>query len=119
MTAHQMICHLTDSFEVMEGTRHASPASGPLQRTFVKWVALRTNFPWPRGVPTRPEIEQGKGGTPPSDWARDLARLHRAMDHFVELRTFAPHPIFGPLTRAETMIWGFRHVDHHLRQFGI
>ena len=28
------------------------------------------------------------------------------------------HPIFGPLTRDEWMVWGYRHVDHHLRQFG-
>ena len=30
-----------------------------------------------------------------------------------------PHQVFGELTRNEWMIWGYRHLDHHLRQFGL
>src|SRR5579862_6921613 len=77
MTAHQMVCHLNDSFSVGAGIRYASPATGFLQRTLVKWIALRTPLPWPHGVPTRPEVEQGLGGTPPSDWDRDCSGLLR------------------------------------------
>ena len=29
------------------------------------------------------------------------------------------HPFFGALTREEWMIWGYRHTDHHLRQFAV
>jgi hypothetical protein len=29
------------------------------------------------------------------------------------------HPSLGPLTRDEWMVWGFRHTDHHLRQFAL
>jgi hypothetical protein len=29
-----------------------------------------------------------------------------------------PHPIFGRITRAEWLRWGYLHADHHLRQFG-
>jgi hypothetical protein len=32
---------------------------------------------------------------------------------------YATHPFFGPLTREEWMIWGYRHIDHHLRQFAV
>lgn len=28
------------------------------------------------------------------------------------------HPVFGKLTETERLRWGYRHVDHHLRQFG-
>jgi hypothetical protein len=31
---------------------------------------------------------------------------------------YAAHPMFGAMSRQEWMIWTFRHVDHHLRQFG-
>jgi len=31
---------------------------------------------------------------------------------------YTPHPMFGTLTRQEWLTWTFRHVDHHLRQFG-
>ena len=29
------------------------------------------------------------------------------------------HPIFGPLTTSQWMRWGYLHVYHHLRQFGV
>jgi hypothetical protein len=30
-----------------------------------------------------------------------------------------PHPFFGPLTPAEWAILMYKHLDHHLRQFGV
>jgi hypothetical protein len=29
------------------------------------------------------------------------------------------HPIFGPMSAAAWMRWGYLHADHHLRQFGL
>ncbi len=119
MTARQMVCHLNDSFRVAMGDKYASPAGGLLQRTFIKWVALHTPLQWPPGVPTRPEIEQGRGGTPPAEWESDRAELVRLIDGFRERRAFAKHPAFGKMSQSEWLIWGYRHVDHHLRQFGV
>src|SRR5271157_3647063 len=92
MTAPQMICHLNDSFLVGMGEKYASPASNLIQRTFVKWVALRAPFRWPPGVPTRPEIEQGRGGTPPAEWDRDRAQLFALIDGFANRQAFGVHP---------------------------
>ncbi|MBZ5611968.1 MAG: DUF1569 domain-containing protein [Acidobacteriia bacterium] len=119
MTAHQMVCHLDDSFLVATGDKYASPASNFLTKTVTKWVALRTAFPWPHGVKTRPEIEQGSGGTAPSDWERDCARLRQSILDFAARTTFAAHPIFGEMSQRDWLVWGYRHVDHHLRQFGV
>jgi hypothetical protein len=120
MNAHQMICHLNDSFRVATGERYASPASNFLQRTVVKWIALRTPVKWPQGVPTRPEIDQGAGGgTPPTEWERDCAELRTLIRGFADQKTFAAHPIFGEMSRQDWLTWGYRHVDHHLRQFGV
>jgi hypothetical protein len=119
MTARQMVCHLNDSFRVGMGEKYASPATSILQRTFVKWIALRTPLRWPPGVPTRPEIEQGCGGTPPSDWESDRAELLGLMDTFADCRTFGVHPAFGKMSQRDWLAWGYRHVDHHLRQFGV
>jgi hypothetical protein len=119
MTAAQMVCHLNDSFRVAMGEKYASPATSLLQRTFIKWVALRTPVRWPPGVPTRPEIEQGRGGTPPAEWESDRAELLRLMDAFAQSETFGLHPAFGKMTQRDWLIWGYRHVDHHLRQFGV
>jgi hypothetical protein len=119
MTARQMVCHLNDSFRVGMGEKYASPASSLIQRTFIKWVALRTPVKWPPGVPTRPEIEQGRGGTPPAEWERDCAELLGLLDAFAERHTFGEHPTFGKMSARDWLTWGYRHVDHHLRQFGV
>ncbi len=122
MTAHQMLCHLTDSFRVAMGEKHASPATGLLQRSLLKWAALYLPLRWPQGVPTRPEVEQGAGGTPPGDFCRDRIELISAIERFAGAnRTFewGKHPAFGSLRDREWLRWGYLHTDHHLRQFGL
>ena len=120
MSAHQMICHLSDSFLAVTGQRQVSPASGPLQRTVIKWIALYAPLQWPRGVPTRPEVDQEVGGTKPSHFAADVTQL----EMLVELITtrkgcFGPtHPIFGDMSDTDWMRWAYLHMDQHLRQFG-
>jgi hypothetical protein len=118
MSAHQMVCHLRDSFEVALGERHASPATGVFQRTVMKWGALYFPVPWPKGVPTRPEIDQAAGGSSPREFSRDAAGLRGAMDRFVHAGKWSPHPIFGEMKVEDWMRWGYLHMDHHLRQFG-
>ena len=120
MTAHEMLCHLGDSFAGVLGDRPISPADTWLNRTIVKYLALHTNVAWPKGSPTRPEVDQTRGGTKPSDFDRDRERVIGLMRRFAEARArYEPHPIFGPMTRDEWMIWGYRHTDHHLRQFAV
>ena len=119
MTAHQMICHLSDSFRVAAGEKYASPATNLVQRTLIKWIALHAPMKWPHGIPTRPEIEQGRGGTQPSDWERDRTELCALTLAFGDRTAFGTHPLFGKMSRPDWLIWGYRHVDHHLRQFGV
>lgn len=120
MTAHQMICHLDDSLQAAIGRRRVSPAErqyGPL----MKWLALNLPMKWPHGVPTRPEVDQLKSGTPPADFEDDVCELLALTEEFARQPrnfAFAVHPIFGNMTEAEWMRWGWLHADHHLRQFG-
>ena len=121
MSAPQMICHLNDSFLGVIGERPISPATGPLQRTLVKWMALYGPLPWPQGIETRPEVDQERGGTRPTDFAADVARLEALVD-LVTTRTGCfdgqVHPIFGRMSEFAWMRWAYLHMDHHLRQFG-
>lgn len=120
MTSHQMVCHLSDSFLVVSGHRPVARRRDHwFNRTVVKWVALHTSMTWPKGVKTMPEVDAEKGGTPPDIFERDRARAIELLWAF-GAPTSAPaaHPLFGPLSRDEWMIWGYRHTDHHLRQFG-
>ena len=122
MSAHQMVCHLADSCRMAIGQipMNASPAVH--QRTVVKWIALYLPLPWPAGVPTKPEIDQEIGGTCPSDFAADVATLEAltaSMCATDEQFSWPEHPIFGRMSRDLWLRWAYRHMDHHLRQFGV
>jgi hypothetical protein len=121
MTPHEMLCHCCDSFRFALGERPVSPAVTFLGRTLVKWVALYTPVPWPKGVPTRPEADQTRDGTRPAEFEQDRAELIRLMQRFVSDRPAErpAHPTFDRLTEFEWMLWGYKHMDHHLRQFGV
>ena len=120
MSPHQMVCHLCDSYKIALGEKSVSMATGFLQRTLIKFLALRAPMEWPHGTPTRPEVEQGVGGTAPVEFERDRAELLSIIDRFCgsAIDPKIQHPFFGPMTRQEWMRWGYMHADHHLRQFG-
>ncbi|NIP78404.1 MAG: hypothetical protein GWM90_04055, partial [Gemmatimonadetes bacterium] len=52
----------------------------------------------------------------------DLAALRAALDRYAADPAGVAgnvHAAFGPLSRKEWGVWGYRHTDHHLRQFGL
>jgi hypothetical protein len=121
MNALQMICHLSDSILSVMGEKPVEiPARYPWRR-LMKWGGLYVPTPWPKGVPTMPEIDAEIGGTPPSDFEADKSRVVALIDRFTQKPRsfeFRPHPIFLELSEREWMRWGYLHLDHHLRQFG-
>ena len=72
MSAHQMVCHLSDSFLVAMGQRTVDSASNLVTRTFIRWIALHTRLTWAKGVKTLPEVDQEIGGTKPAEFGRDV-----------------------------------------------
>ena len=121
MSAHQMICHLADSMRVALNQRTTSTATGPLQRTFVKWIALYLPVPWPAGIQTRPEVDQEAGGTRPLNFGSDREELESLLQSITDeqMPPCPTHPIFGPMSRTAWLRWAYLHTDHHLRQFGV
>jgi hypothetical protein len=121
MSAHQMVCHLCDSFRMVTGEKPVSDANRVMQRTVVKWIALYAPLQWPPGIQTTAEFDQERGGTRPVEFAADLAQV----ETLVQCITSDPatcdgkrHPYFGRMSRAAWLRWGYLHTDHHLRQFG-
>ena len=121
MTAHQMICHLCDSFRMATGGKLVSDASGRMQRTLVKWIALYLPVQWPVGLQTRPEVDQQCSGTRPVEFASDVAELETLLE-FIATREkgfdWPEHPVFGRMSQTAWLRWAYLHTDHHLRQFG-
>jgi len=122
MTAHQMVCHVADAFRMALGRKEVTPAAGLWQRTVVKGIALYLPLPWPAGIRTTGELDQEGGvATPPTEFAADLAATAALLQAFPgEAATLARirHPIFGGMSVADWLRWGYLHTDHHLRQFG-
>jgi hypothetical protein len=122
MTPHQMICHLSDSFRAVMGEKDVSASGTVLHRTVARWIALHVPVSWPRGYRTRPEMDQEIGGTRPADFEQDRSSLERLVERFTAARKdyeTRPHPVFGEMSEAELHRWGYLHMDHHLRQFGL
>ena len=122
MSAHQAVCHLSDSFRAVRGRLPVSDASNALSRTVVKWIALRAPVRWRAGHRTRPELDQVAGkGTAPVEFDRDVADLAALVEEVTAAGrnfTWVAHPIFGRMSESDWMRWAYLHMDHHLRQFG-
>jgi hypothetical protein len=121
MTAHQMICHLCDASRMALGRKTVSDATGVVQRTILKWLALYAPVTWRTGILTRPEIDQECGGTKPGDFRADINDLEALVELLTTQTALVDgrvHPIFGRMSRAAWLRWAYLHMDHHLRQFG-
>ncbi len=124
MSAHQMVCHVSDGFRLYMGERSVASAPVPFPRPALKWIALWAPIPWPKGFKTMPELDQqAGGGTPPAEFEKDMRQLRQLIDRFsTQPRTFrwpASHPHFGSMSEKEWMRLAYLHLDHHLRQFGV
>jgi hypothetical protein len=121
MSAHQMVCHLSDGFRMYMGLKSVSPASLPYPRRLVKWIALWVPIAWPKGFKTAPELDQQGAATPPVEFDNDMRELGTLVDRIARKpRDFEwqPHPQFGQMSDKEWMRLAYLHTDHHLRQFG-
>ena len=125
MTPHQMVCHLNDAFRMSLGEKpvtHVGGLKSLLFRTVIRWMALYLPARWPPGIVTRPELDQQIGGTRPGAFAADVADLEHLIGVVARQPPAArcpPHPLFGRMSRRTWLRWGYLHVDHHLRQFGV
>jgi hypothetical protein len=116
MTAAQMLAHLADPLKAAMGSKKvavkSSAFSNPIVRTLIIYC-----MPWPKGAPTAPEFIHAHE----EHFGENLTALHRTIEEFVASGDSArrrPHPAFGQLSGRA---WGrlvYRHLDHHLRQFG-
>ena len=69
-----------------------------------------------------PESDAEIGGTRPVEFERDVRDLEELVERFTadgcEHETWR-HPMFGHMSYDDWQRWGYLHMDHHLRQFGV
>jgi hypothetical protein len=73
--------------------------------------------PFPKGAPTAPELKTDNSGSLEEEREAVLGLLERIASGPNDGPGPA-HPLFGPLSRREWGVVTYKHVDHHLKQFG-
>ena len=116
MSARQMVCHLAESLKMALGELPVEPKRLPIRypplKQFIVYLA-----PFPKNVPTAPELLARS----PRDWHADVADLQTLVDRFTPRGAggrWPEHPAFGKLSERAWGVLVYRHMDHHLRQFG-
>jgi hypothetical protein len=117
MNAPRAVAHLADAMRMAVGELPCQPKNLPIRYPPLKQLIIYV-LPWPEGAPTAPELI----GRAPASWPGEIADLIALVDRFGKQdrqRTWPEHPAFG---RLSSRAWGrltYRHLDHHLRQFGV
>lgn len=117
LDAPRMVTHVTDSIRASLGELKLTPFPGPLQYWPIN-VLVMFYLPWPKSTPTAPELLERK----PVSWATELEALTSSVNQFAARDvngTWTPHVAFGALTGAQWGRLNYRHLDHHLGQFGV
>lgn len=121
MNVNQMMCHVTDGFLMSMGDRPLPDQSTFIDRTLIKFLVLNV-IKMPKEVPTAAGLDQMREGTKPGEFDDNLRNMTDALDRMLHLpddHPWAAHPKFGPMKRNEWGILGYKHIDHHLKQFGV
>jgi Protein of unknown function (DUF1569) len=121
MNPTQMLAHCTAAMKMAFGEIPVklkfSPWKASLARLlFIEW------FPFPKDSPTAPELDPNKKLKPTGSFQEEketllhqLSRMNNTPSDF----SFGMHPLFREMNRKQ---WGkvvYKHLDHHLRQFGV
>jgi len=115
--APRMLAHVTDGVRMATGEIPIAPRNGPLKYWPIN-VLVMFYLPWPKGAPTAPELLARSA----VDWPAEVKALEKALDRFLARDvngSWPPHPAFGARDGRQ---WGrlvYRHLDHHLVQFGV
>ena len=120
MTVEQMLSHLVQSGDLpFEST--VPDRSNWMSRNVIKPLVFYV-LPIPKEVPTSPEIDQQENGRAPQGFEADKAMVIESFQKLGEIATdhkCLNHPFFGPMSAKQWCRLGYKHADHHLRQFGV
>ena len=116
--APRMVCHVRTGLELTLAAAAPRSATGLMARFPVNWMMIYM-MPWPKAkAESPPELLV----TEPGDWQQDVAQLHERIDQFERRSANDAWPEsvgFGQISGHAHGVLQYRHLDHHLRQFGV
>jgi hypothetical protein len=119
MTCAEMVAHLLEGMRLGAGEIPSKPRRTIARRWPMKYVFLYL-LAMPKHIPA--PVKQMVTAGREIDWDATLATFHRSLDDFVQRDRKGPwpeHPYFGKMSARLWGVIGWKHADHHLRQFGV
>jgi hypothetical protein len=117
MNVAQMLAHLQMPIGVAIGSHKLKRTLfgrivGPLAKPI-----LYNNKPFKRNLPTDKSFIMH---TSQKEFETEKQKLLHMLNSFSETTMVnEPHPFFGKLTKDQWSIGSWKHLDHHLQQFGV
>jgi hypothetical protein len=120
MRAGQMLVHCADQLRVSRGEKAVSSLRVPgLLKPLLKWYFVTRLKQFKPNMKTMYELDANGGMTPPISFATDHATLISLLAPAGYRPSGVEHPLFGHLSAQEFGEITWKHLDHHLRQFGV
>lgn len=121
MNVMQMLAHCTAAVKIAFAEEAPVKTMSEPIAAFARWMFIDL-LPFPKGgVPTAEELDATKKLVVTDDFKYEKQSLIEQIERLTNTADdyyFKPHPVFGRMNRKK---WGkliYKHVDHHLRQFG-
>ncbi|WP_027078331.1 DUF1569 domain-containing protein [Maribacter antarcticus] len=117
MTVGQMAWHCQYPLKLAIRNKENTSKGNWFITTFFKKL-LYNDKPWRKNLPTAPQLKAKEA----KDFNEEITILKELADEFNMLYArdiWYPHPVFGTFTKEQ---WGqlqYKHLDHHLTQFGV
>lgn len=120
MNAAQAVAHCAASMEMAVGDwLPQRMLLGRVMGGFVKPMVLGNDDPMRRNSPTMPGLVVSDERHLDTERTRLCALIDRFAAGGAQGCTSHPHSFFGRLNPQEWAILMYKHLDHHLRQFGV
>lgn len=115
MSVAQMLRHVGGGLKMATGDMAIPRREGPLRLFPIKQLIVLV-LPFPRNAPTSPALISKEE----FDFDGERANVRELLASFAkrDIPNWPEHPAFGPLSREQWGVMAWKHLDHHLRQFG-
>lgn len=120
MSVSQMLAHCNVTYEMVYEDKHPKP--NPLLKLVLKLLVkgkVVSETPYKKNNPTAPAFKVKDDKDFAAEKSRLIAHIEKTQrlgeDHFDGKESHS----FGPLTKTEWNNMFYKHLDHHLTQFGV
>jgi hypothetical protein len=120
MTPAQMMAHVNISIEMASGKHHLKRVGfiGRIIGSMIKPKVLNEK-PFGKNSPTAPDFIFTADLHLEEQRSKAISTIRSFHEGGPGKCTTHPHPFFGHFTPEQWAIFQWKHLDHHLRQFGV